>query len=378
MKPRQRTGLTLGLVLAGVVLAFAFAWWPKPRDVQLAEVRLMPLKVERVDQGYARVRDVYVVTTPVAGTMARIELEPGDAVVAGEVLATLAPLASSPLDPRSSAMADAAVDTARAQVRQAEAAAGLARDMRERSDRLFADRLIPERELTSVRAGEREAEARLSAARANLRQAEVNASWETRAGSRALELTSPITGVVLRRWHESAGAVAVGTALLELGDPRDLEVVAEFLSQEAAGIEVGADATIEAWGGAPLSAVVSRVEPLGELKISALGVEERRVRVILQLKEPAPKLGHGYQVDARVTVLNRDSVVAVPLETLQRIGDGWRVWVAEAGRVSPVTVTVGAHDDRIREIIAGLSAGQSVVVSPPADLVAGTSISAVP
>jgi len=378
MKPRQRTGLALVLVLAGVVLAFVWAWWPKPRDVQLAEVRLTPLKVQRVDQGYARVRDLYVVTTPVAGTMGRIELEPGDAVVVGDVLATLAPLASTPLDPRASAMADAAVDTARAQVRQADAAAASARDMRVRSDQLFVERLIPERELTSVRAAEREAEARLSAARASLRQAEVNASWETRAGSRALELTSPINGVVLRRWHESAGAVAVGTALLELGNTADLEVVAEFLSQEAAGIEVGAEATIEAWGGAPLSAVVSRVEPLGELKISALGVEERRVRVILQLKEPAPKLGHGYQVDARITVLFRDSVVVVPLEALQRVGDGWRVFVAEAGVVKPVTVTVGAFDDRVREIVSGLSAGQSVVVSPPADLVAGTSIRAVP
>lgn len=371
MKPRHKTLATGAVIAAAAIGAFAWALWPEARAVTLVDVQTQRLEVHRVDQGYARVRDLYVVSTPVAGTLSRIELEPGDAVTTGQVLARLAPLASTPLDPRASAMADAAVDTARAQVRQAEAIAASARDMRTRSEQLFTANLVPERELTQVRAAEREAEARLAAARAALRQAEVNAAWDTQSGSRVLELVSPIDGTILKRWQESAGTVAPGTPLLELGDTRQLEVVAEFLSQEAAGVEVGAKARIEAWGGEPLEAEVSRVEPLGELKISALGVEERRVRIILQLKEPAPKLGHGYQVDARITIQDLADVPVLPLEALQRIGTGWRVFIVDAGRARAVPVTVGATDGVVREIRSGLTAGQTVIRQPPADLAEG-------
>ncbi|MBK8284875.1 MAG: efflux RND transporter periplasmic adaptor subunit [Ahniella sp.] len=375
MNARQRT-LLFGTVIAVTALSlFTWAWWPKARPVRMVEVERQALEVQRIDQGFARVRELYVISAPVPGTLSRIELEPGDAVSAGDVIARLSPLASTPLDPRASAMADAAVDTARAQVNQAEAAASSARDLRARSERMLEQKLIPERELTAVRAAEREAEARLAATRASLRQAQVNASWNTRAGDHVLELTAPIDGVVLKRWQESAGSVATGTPLLELGDTRQLEVVAEFLSQEAADMEVGAKASIEAWGGPPLAAEVSRIEPLGELRISALGVEERRVRVILQLKEPAAKLGHGFQVDARITVLALPDVLVVPLEALQRRGTDWQVWVVEQERAKAVTVDVGANDGRFREIRSGLSAGQQVVLNAPAVLVTGDRVS---
>lgn len=359
----------IGLAIAvGVIALFVLAWWPKPVTVSTFQVMEQALRVERVDQGYARVRELYLISAPVAGNLSRIELEPGDAVAADALLAELAPLTSTPLDPRARAMAEAAVGTARAQVQQAEALLSSNRDLRVRSEQMFAQRLIPERDLTAVRAAERESEARLAAARAGLRQAQANAAWDAAGNGRALALRAPIAGVVLRRHHESAGAVAAGTPLLELGDPSDLEIVAEFLSQEAAGMEVGAEARIEAWGGAPIAAEVSRVEPLGELKISALGVEERRVRVILQLREAAPKLGHGYQVDARVTVLNLPKVLVVPLEALQRDGADWRVWVVDAQRAKPVAVTVGANDGRFRQILSGLATGQTVLVNPPASL----------
>lgn len=362
----------IGIAIAALVIAlFAIAWWPKPVAVRAFQARTQALKVERVDQGFARVRELYLISAPVAGNLSRIELEPGDSVAADALLAELAPLSSTPLDPRARAMAEAAVGSARAQVQQAEALLSSNRDMRERSEQMFADRLIPERELTAVRAAERESEARLAAARASLRQAQANAAWDSQGNGRALALRAPIAGVVLRRHQESAGAVSAGTPLLELGDPSDLEIVAEFLSQEAAGMEVGADAQIEAWGGAPIPAVVSRVEPLGELKISALGVEERRVRVILQLRESAPKLGHGYQVDARVTVLSLSQVLVVPLEALQRDGADWRVWVVDGERAQPVAVTVGANDGRYRQILSGLGDGQTVLVNPPASLRAG-------
>lgn len=378
LSARQRTrwiGLLIGVA---VLVLLGIAWWPKPIAVQTFSAREQPLAVERVDQGYARVRELYLITAPVAGNLSRIELEPGDAVIADTPLTELAPLTSTPLDPRARAMAEAAVGAARAQVQQAEALLSSNRDLRERSEQMFVDRLIPERDLTAVRAAERESEARLAAARASLRQAQANAAWDAQGNGRTLALRAPISGVVLKRYHESAGAVAAGTPLLELGDPNDLEIVAEFLSQEAAGMNVGARAQIEAWGGPPIPAEVSRVEPLGELKISALGVEERRVRVILALKAPAPKLGHGYQVDARVTVLDLPNVLVVPLEALQRDGADWRVWTINDDRATPVPVTVGANDGRYRQILSGLSAGQAVLVNPPATLVSGDRVAVAP
>jgi HlyD family secretion protein len=191
---------------------------------------------------------------------------------------------------------------------------------------------------------------------------------------RLVEVRAPIAGVVLRRHVDSAGPVAAGQVLLELGDPADLEVVAEFLSQDAVVFVPGAKATIEGWGGTPVPARVARVEPVGELKISALGVEERRVRVRLDFDTPPPGLGHGYQVDARVVADTRADVLVVPLEALVRDGSGWRAWVVVDGRVEARPVEVGATDGRMREIVRGLADGEVVVVDPSRDLVAGTRV----
>lgn len=371
LSARQRAYL-LWIVIA-VICAGLIAWGlrPTPRELDVVNVTRQRIDVQRVDQGYTQVRELYRINSPVAGQLQRIDLEPGDAVAAGDVLARLLPASSTPLDARSAAEAGAAVAVAQAQLNQAEAAYGSAQDLLERNQSLYARKLVPERELTQTRALQREAAARLAAARSALQQAQTRVGWDTAPSGQEWLLRAPATGRVLRRLRESEGPVAAGEPLLEIGDPSRLEVVAEFLSQEAAGLQPGAEAQIEAWGGDPLPATVRRIEPLGELKISALGVEERRVRILLDLAEVPAALGHGFQLDARITVQRRDDALAVPLEALLRDGAGWRVWRLRDERAESVAVEVGVSDGRVREVLSGLQPGDVVVLYPPEGLQVG-------
>jgi HlyD family secretion protein len=371
---RRRTVLLWALALGSVIAAFAWAVWPHALPVATVAVVRAPLVVERVDQGYTRIRHVHAVAAPVAGAVERIMLEPGDAVAAGDVVARLEPLASQPLDARSAAEARAAVASARAQLAAARAAQQARDDALQRIEALAQRGLAAEGDRIAARSAAREARAQVGAAEAALRRAETTVAVQVEGDGRLVEVRAPIAGVVLRRHVDSAGPVAAGQVLLELGDPADLEVVAEFLSQDAVGFVPGAKATIEGWGGAPVPARVARVEPVGELKISALGVEERRVRVRLDFDSLPAGLGHGYQVDARVVADTRTDALVVPLEALVRDGSGWRAWVVVAGRVEARPVEVGATDGRMREIVQGLAAGETVVVDPPREMVAGTRV----
>jgi HlyD family secretion protein len=346
--------------------------------VEVVAVTRQAIEVQRVDQGYAQVRDLYRVSAPVSGQLQRVTLEPGDAVEAGALLAQVRPIASTPLDSRSAAEADAAVSVARAQLAQTEAALASARDLLQRHQALQARGLIAERDLAQSRSTEREAAAAVAAALAALQQAQARVDWETAPSGQLLELRAPTDGQVLRVLRESEGPVAAGEALLELGDPSRLEVVAEFLSQEAADVQPGARAQIEAWGGEPLAATVRRVEPLGELKISALGVEERRVRILLDLDSAPATLGHGYQVDVRIAVQRREAALAIPLEALVREATGWAVWRLREGTVERVAVSVGVTDGRVREVLDGLQEDDAVVLYPPPGLISGQTVRQLP
>jgi HlyD family secretion protein len=378
ISPRQRTVLLWSLLIVGGAALLTWGLWPTPREVEVVAVTRQAIEVQRVDQGYAQVRDLYRVSAPVSGQLQRVTLEPGDAVEAGALLAQLRPIASTPLDSRSAAEADAAVAVARAQLAQTEAALASARDLLQRNQALQARGLIAERDLAQSRSTEREAAAAVAAALAALQQAQARVDWETAPSGQLLELRAPTDGQVLRVLRESEGPVAAGEALLELGDPSRLEVVAEFLSQEAADVQPGARSQIEAWGGEPLAATVRRVEPLGELKISALGVEERRVRILLDLDSAPATLGHGYQVDVRITVQRREAALAVPLEALVREATGWAVWRLREGTVERVAVSVGVTDGRVREVLDGLQEDDAVVLYPPPGLISGQTVRQLP
>ncbi|MCZ8167373.1 efflux RND transporter periplasmic adaptor subunit [Silanimonas sp.] len=372
---RQRTRW-LALATAAVVVLLVLAWWwPRALPVEAVTVARGDLASSVVDLGETRVREPYVITAPVAGRLRRITLDVGDPVAQDAVLAWIDPASSTPLDGRTRASLEAALRQARSTRDRAGAHAQLAADEAERTARLWAQRLVSEQTHRAAQLMRREAEAERAAADAGVARIEAELAESQAGGSAAVAVLSPIEGRVLARQVESAKPVLVGEALMEVGRPDALEVVAEFLSQDAALMREGAPAWIEGWGGAAVPARVRRIAPSGRLKVSALGVEERRVDVWLDPAEPMPGAGHGFQVEARVEIARVEGVVRVPVESLVRDGEGWRAWRIDAGRVNAVPVTVGLTDGRWREVRSGLAAGDVIVAAPDRQLAEGLRVS---
>ena len=372
---RQRTRW-LALATAAVVVLLVLAWWwPRALPVEAVTVARGDLASSVVDLGETRVREPYVITAPVAGRLRRITLDVGDPVAQDAVLAWIDPASSTPLDARTRASLEAALRQARSTRDRAGAHAQLAADEAERTARLWAQRLVSEQMHRAAQLMRREAEAERAAADAGVARIEAELAESQAGGSAAVAVLSPIEGRVLARQVESAKPVLVGEALMEVGRPDALEVVAEFLSQDAALMREGAPAWIEGWGGAAVPARVRRIAPSGRLKVSALGVEERRVDVWLDPAEPMPGAGHGFQVEARVEIARVEGVVRVPVESLVRDGEGWRAWRIDAGRVNAVPVTVGLTDGRWREVRSGLAEGDVIVAAPDRQLAEGLRVS---
>lgn len=385
---KQRNHLTRWLWLAAVLALTAgivWALWPKPIEVESVRVDRGPLAATAASiDGHTRVKQLFVVASPVDGELERIVLQPGDVVSPTSVVAQIWPVASRPLDPRSRSDALAAIEIARAEVARAEATereaeVGLqhADSDRVRDDKLVASGAIPASEaehqghqtemrrqaLEAARAASREARAQLARANAAL------SPDRPRGAEPASIVRAPAAGRVLRIVRESAGPVAAGAPLVELGDPTQLEIVADLLSSDAAQVHPGAAANVTGWGGKALAARVRKVEPAAFTKVSALGLEEQRVHVILDLAEaPPPELGHAYRVDVAITVWEGSDVVRVPATALFRDGDAWAVFVIRDGRARSANVEIGASDGTFTVITRGLAAGE-IVVAQPSDLI---------
>lgn len=370
-----------GLVVLALVV---WAFWPRPVPADFAEVRRGELVVSVRDEGYTRVREVYVVSAPLSGRVLRVDSEAGDRVVAGETLANILPSDPVMLDVRSRSEAEAALRSAEAalgfadaQLDSARAEAELAAQEAERMATLAERGTVSQAMLDRARTALRRANAALATARANLRmrQAERDAA-EARligpdsalTGEGVVEVASPVDGQVLRVLQESEAVVQPGTPLVELGDPADLEIVAELLSTDAVRVEAGASALIHAWGGpGPLRAEVRRVEPFGFLKISALGVEEQRVNVILDLLAPREawmNLGHGYRVEPEIVTWRGENVVIGPVASLFRHEGGWAAFAVRNGRARLTAIELGRSNGREAEIVSGLEPGDRIVLYP--------------
>jgi len=368
--------------LALVVLLLVLALRPSAVAVDTELVGRGPLRVSVQEEGETRVRDRFVVFAPVAGRVERIELEPGDPVRQGEsVLARFFPADPVPLDVRSRSEAEAAVAAARAtleatraQLGQAEVAFELARAEARRARELargdvVAAQVVEAREAEARQAEEAFRSARYAAAAQEHSLAMARARLLQASGrSGAVVLLAPVDGVVLRRHRESEGVVAAGTALLELGDPRRLEIVADLLSSDAVKVTAGDTVLVEQWGGeATLHGRVRLVEPSGFMKVSALGVEEQRVNVIIDPREAGEgwaALGDGYRVEVAIVVWEEADVVAVPTSSLFRRGQDWAVFVVEAGRARLRTVEIGRQNERSAQALSGLEPGARVIVHP--------------
>jgi HlyD family secretion protein len=382
------TQRTRGILAAAAVVLALIAWgfWPRAELAETAVVARGPLAVTVEEEGRTRVRDRYVLYAPVAGYLRRIELDVGDEVAAGAVLATLDPLRPAALDQRSRAEAEARVAAARAELarreaaaRQAEAEAELATSEFARSESLLARNLVSRSQFDEAKsrmrataAAQRAAKAAIDVGRyeldAALASLRYTASGQPGASLEAVPVRAPVAGRVLAIHQESAGVVASGQPLLEVGDPAGLEVVVEVLSRDAVRIAPGGRVLLERWGGeARLEGVVRTVEPTGFTKVSALGVEEQRVRVIADLASPPEawqRLGDGYRVEASFVVWESADALIVPASALFRSDDGWAAFVVEGGRARERAVTPGHGSGLLTEVGAGLEEGTTVVLHP--------------
>jgi HlyD family secretion protein len=361
---------------AAVILAISASLLPKSAEVDIVRVDRGDVRAEAVDEGRTRMHDVYVVSAPVTGRVLRVHVEPGDEVAANAVVARMSRAAAGFLDTRTALQARASVTAAEAQQRSAAAELALAEREHRRNVELAQSNLVS-------RAARDQSEARLDAARAanDAAKAEVararSALLEAgRTEGKLVDVRSPSAGRVLRVPQESEAVIAAGTPIVEIGDPRHVEVVAEFLSQDAVRMKPGAAAQIENWGGPPLPAVVERVEPVARTKISALGVEEQRTNVILQFAESAkdPPQAHDFRVDARVVVSESKNVLRAPLGALFRRGDTWAVYKVVDGRAVATDVGVGEADGRYRVITSGVAEGDSLILFPASTIADGVRV----
>lgn len=387
---------TKTLVLAGLGLLFvffvAFALRPEPQPVDAATVARGALQVSIDEEGETRVRDRYLVSSPLAARILRIELEPGDPVSEGvTVVATLRPVDPGLLDARAASeaqarvrAAEAAVATTQAERDQATAEVRYADADLARIAKLHGEAIVSKEQLdeASLRAdtrreaqkasdfGVRTSQHQLELARAALRP--------LGEGAAPFEIRSPISGVVLRRLRESEAVVTPGTGLLEIGEPAKIEIVSDLLSTDAVKIKPGTRVLIEQWGGdQPLEGKVRRVEPSGFLKVSALGVEEQRVNVIIELVSPHElwqNLGDGYRVEVRILIWEEADVLKVPTSALFRRGEAWAVFTITEGKAAERTIEIGQRNGLEAEVLGGLAAGDQVVVHPGDQIADGVKV----
>jgi HlyD family secretion protein len=363
---------------AVVVIAIVLSMLPDAVEADLAKADRGDVRVEVVDEGRTRMHDIYIVSAPITGRVLRVEVEPGDEVAAGAVIARMSRAAAGFLDTRSDLQARAGVTAAEAQLRSAEAELALAEREHKRNTELVAANLVSKAATDQSEASLNAARASRDAARAEVVRARSAVLDPSRTERGIVNVSSPSAGRVLRVPQESEAVIQTGTPIVEVGDPRHVEVIAEFLSQDAVKMRPGAPAQIENWGGPPLPAVVDRVEPVAHTKISALGVEEQRTNVILQFKgTPAESLqAHDFRVDVRVVVREAKNAIRLPLGALFRHGDGWAVYKVVDGRADLTEVQAAEADPHFRAVTAGIAEGDAVIVFPGSSIADGVRIKA--
>jgi len=387
----SRSHRTKWAIVAVVVAVVAGTiWWmlrPKAVPVQIARVTPGAMRVTVDADARTRVRTHFAVAAPVTGLLERIDFREGDSVRAGQVVARITTPPTHPTDQRISA---ARLEVARAErtdaaARAAQAATALSQAVRDstRTHRLVEAGAIADREqevanvaLAGRRAENESAHAQIAVAEANFAQA--SAAERAALGDASTVVRSPGSGRILRIPEQSARVVTAGTPLLDIGDPRSLEVAADVLSSDAASIRPGQPVELYGWGGASLRGVVSRVEPSARTRVSALGVEEQRLTVVIVLEDAPANLGDGYRLDASTIVWSGANVLTVPASALLRTDRGWEVFRVEQGRARRIVARVGHLGGGVAEVLGGLQAGDSVIIFPPDELRSGERVRPLP
>lgn len=384
-------GLIAVLIAGGLFLGFR----PQPVEVDLGAAHRAPLRVVIEQEGRTRVIDRYVVTAPVNGYARRIRLDIGNAVERNATLAELEPVRAEVLDMRRQAEAEARIAAAASGVSAAE----------QRANAAASNASLTQKELQRVRAlraaghvsaaAEDLAASNAERSTADLRSAQfavATARHERNAARTALQyaaagsdakpviVRAPVAGQVLKIPHKSEGTVAAGQPLIEIGDPRALEVEVGVLSADAVRIHPGTRVVFERWGGdGVLEGAVRVIEPVGFTKVSALGVEEQRVWVIVAFTSPPAlwqRLGDGYRVEAGFILWEANDVLQIPASALFRDGDGWAVFAVEQGKAVKRRVEIGQRSGLSAQVISGIKAGERVIVHPDDRVRVGVKVAA--
>jgi len=378
-----RRDITIAVIVVAIVAAIIYGFMPAPQRVDAATVQRGPLSVTIDEEGKTRVIDRYVISAPVAAYARRIDLEVGDTIQQGQTLAQLEPMPSAVLDPRSHAAAQArveaaraALDSAREKATAAKAEAELAKlehkrivDMCKVQCASKEDEDVAETKVRSTRALQQSAQFSADIARHELEAARTALAYAgARGGDEPLAVSSPINGSVLKIIRKSEGVVNAGEPLIEVGNPRHLEVEVDVLSADAVKISPGTRVEFQRWGGdETLEGRVRTIEPVGFTKISALGVEEQRVLVISDLTsatEQWQRLGDGYRVEASFILWEKHDVLTIPASSLFRHQDGWAVYVIDGDTARLTPVKLGKRNGLHDQVLEGLNQGQRVITHP--------------
>ncbi|HEX5286420.1 MAG TPA: HlyD family efflux transporter periplasmic adaptor subunit [Polaromonas sp.] len=383
------------LALIGVLVAWGLfqGFRPQPVEVDLGTASRAPLRVTIEQEGRTRVLDRYVVTAPVNGYARRVRLDVGHAVERGATLVELEPLRAEVLDPRRRAEAEARIAAAQSSVsateQRANAAASNADLAQKELQRVRALRLAGHVSAAAEDRAASEAESRaaelrsaqfaIATARHELEAARTNLKYAASGSSAELvAVRAPVAGRVLKIPHKSEGTVVAGQPLIEIGDPRALEVEVDVLSADAVRIPPGTRVVFERWGGeGTLEGVVRVIEPAGFTKVSALGVEEQRVWVIVAFTSPAAqwqRLGDGYRVEASFILWEANDVLQIPASALFRDGNGWAAFAVEQGKAVKRRVEIGQRNGLSGQVVSGISAGERVIVHPDDRVREGVSV----
>jgi HlyD family secretion protein len=381
---------------AALIFAIVSALRPRPIEVETATVSTGPLVVSVLEEGKTRIRHRYMISAPVAGLLRRVELRAGARIEAGQtVLAILEAEPSSFLNPRARAEAEARLKAAEAlkmqretQIERARSSLDLAEKEMARAKDLKKSGAIATkewdtaesqvnvltRELHSAEFALRVADFEIAQAQAALIQAQSPASEK----SEPYKIVAPVTGFVLNVLEESSRVVQPGTAIMEVGDPTDLEAEIELLSSDAVGVQPGAEVSIEQWGGdAPMRGKVSVVEPGGYTKVSSLGVEEQRVKVRVDFIDslpPGKTLGDRYRVEARIVIWRGENVLQVPTGALFRRGGEWMTFLLDGHQARQSKVEITHNNGITAEVRTGLAPGQQVILHPPDAITDGATV----
>lgn len=363
---RWRWAIAIAVLL---LLGLTWAFWPERIAVDTGKVLRGPMFVGVTDDGVTRAKEFYIISAPVTGYLSRIELEAGDSVAKGTLIAHMAGRPSTPLDPRTEKELRSALAAARAAEKSTVATLTQAERDRARAEEIARNGFLSRAQLEEARTRATTAQAARQQSRAEVHRIEaLLAPTGAAASAPPVPVRAPVSGSVLSVITESAGVIAEGTPLMTIGDPHQIEAVVDLLSREAVRVKPGDRVEITQWGGpTPLAGHVQRIEPFGRLKISALGIEEQRVNVIISFddRRQSARLGHGYQIDATIILWTKDNVLRVPIGALFRGRDGgWRVFVVRRNRAREQAVRLSHINDKYGEILEGLAEGDTVILNP--------------